>query len=169
MSELRDLYGQNRQLTGETLVVGSPIPPHRYINVVLIFIQNSRGEFLIQRRTKQRNGLYATTGGHPKHGETSLQGAVTEVTEELGIHIEPEQLQLFYSGRSDEEQVFWDDYYIQLDVDLTDLKLQTDEVASVHWFSAAQILKHYEQDEFMPDHYDEFLRLQDWLKEKRMI
>lgn len=169
MPELRDLYDQNRQLTGETLVVGNPIPPHRYINVVLIFIQNSRGEFLIQRRTKQRNGLYATTGGHPKHGETSLQGAVTEVAEELGLHIEPRQLQPFYSGRSDEEQVFWDDYYVQLDVNLTNLKLQADEVASAHWFSAAQIRKLYEQDEFMPDHYDEFLRLQDWLKEKRMI
>lgn len=163
MPELRDLYDQNRQLTGETLVVGNPIPPHRYINVLLIFIQNSRGEFLIQRRTKQRNGLYATTGGHPKHGETSLQGAITEVAEELGLHIEPRQLQLFYSGRSDEEQVFWDDYYIQLDVDLTGLKLQADEVASAHWFSATQIRKLYEQDEFMPDHYDEFLRLQDWL------
>ena len=166
MSELRDLYNQNRQLTGETLVVGSPIPPQRYINVVLIFIQNSRGEFLIQRRTMQRNGLYATTGGHPKHGETSLQGAVTEVAEELGLHIEPRQLQLFYSGRSDEEQVFWDDYYIQLDADILDLKLQTDEVASAHWFSAAQVRKLYERNKFMPDHYDEFLRLQDWLKEK---
>lgn len=166
MPELRDLYDQNRQLTGETLVVDNPIPPQRYINVVLIFIQNSRGEFLIQRRTMQRNGLYATTGGHPKHGETSLQGAVTEVAEELGLNIAPEQLQLFYSGRSDEEQVFWDDYYIKLDADISDLELQTDEVASAHWFSAAQIHKLYEQDKFMPDHYDEFLRLQDWLKEK---
>lgn len=163
MPELRDLYDQNRQLTSETLVVGDPIPPQRYINVVLIFIQNSRGEFLIQRRTKQRNDLYATTGGHPKHGETSLQGAVTEVTEELGLNIAPEQLQLFYSGRSDEEQVFWDDYHIKLDVDISDLKLQADEVASVHWFSAAQVRKLYERNKFMPDHYDEFLRLQDWL------
>ena len=163
MPELRDLYDQNRQLTGETLVVGNPIPPQRYINVVLIFIQNSRGEFLIQRRTKQRNGLYATTGGHPKHGEASLQGAVTEVAEELGLSIAPEKFQLFYSGRSDEERVFWDDYYIQLDADISDLKLQADEVASAHWFSAAQIRKLYERNEFMPNHYDEFLRLQDWL------
>ena len=45
--EKRDLYDINKNLTGETIYKGEQIPKDRYILVVLIFIQNSKGEFLI--------------------------------------------------------------------------------------------------------------------------
>ena len=105
--EKRDLYDKNKQLTGETIYKGEEIPDGRYIIVVLVFIQNSKGEFLIQKRSKEKNGKYATTGGHPKSGENSLQGIVTEVKEEIDIELKEEDLKLFYSGKSD--KVFWDD------------------------------------------------------------
>ena len=64
--EIRDLYDKDRNLTGETILKGEQIPENRYIIVMLIFIQNSEGKFLIQKRSKIKNGKYATTGGHPK-------------------------------------------------------------------------------------------------------
>ena len=33
----------------------------------------------IQKRSKQKNGLLAATGGHAKSGETSIQAIQTEV------------------------------------------------------------------------------------------
>lgn len=48
--ERRDLYDKNRNLTGETILKGETIPDERYIVVVLVFIQNSEGKFLIQSR-----------------------------------------------------------------------------------------------------------------------
>ena len=72
--EKRDLYDSERNITGETILKGEKIPPNRYIIVVLVFIQNSEGKFLIQKRSKRKNGKYATTGGHPKSGESSIQG-----------------------------------------------------------------------------------------------
>lgn len=63
--EKRDLYDENRNLTGKMIFKNFPIPNGYYILVVLIFIQNTEGKFLIQKRSKIKNGKFATTGGHP--------------------------------------------------------------------------------------------------------
>ena len=162
--EKRDLYDKNKTLTGETIYKGEEIPDNRYIVVVLIFIQNSEGKFLIQKRSDLKNGKYATTGGHPKSGESSLQGILTEVKEEIGLNLNQNDLQLYFSGRSEEEKVFWDDYYIKMDVeDIKKLKLQTEEVELVEWFSEAEIVQLMEQDKFFKNHYEEFENLIKWL------
>ena len=165
--ERRDLYDENRNLTGETIYKGEEIPEGKYINVVLVFIQNSEGKFLIQKRSERKNGKFATTGGHPKSGETSLQGILTEVKEEIGLDVNPQDLVLYYGGRSDSERVFWDDYYIKMDIpNIEELKLQEEEVASVHWFSIEEIKELMEEDKFFMNHYEEFEILLDWLNNK---
>ena len=166
--EKRDLYDANRNLTGKTMYKGEEIPEGSYIVVVLVFIQNSEGKFLIQKRSERKNGLFATTGGHPKSGEDSIQGIITEVKEEIGLDIKPEDLQLYYGGRSDNERVFWDDYYIKMDVpDIESLKLQEEEVASVHWFSRDEIIDLMKNELFFKNHYEEFEILLDWLDKKQ--
>ena len=91
-------------MTGKTIFKGEAIPDNNYIVVVLVFIQNSEGNFLIQKRSKLKNGKYATTGGHPKSGENSVQGIISEIKEEIGLDINPKDLKLYYSGRSDLEK-----------------------------------------------------------------
>lgn len=163
--EKRDLYDENRNLTGKTIYKGEEIPEGSYINVVLVFIQNSEGKFLIQKRSERKNGLYATTGGHPKSGENSLQGIITEVKEEIGIDLKPEDVKLYYGGRSDNERVFWDDYYVKMDVpDISSLKLQEEEVASVHWFSKDEIIDLRKKGLFFMNHFEEFEVLLDWIE-----
>lgn len=166
--EERDLYDQDHNLTGKTITVGDSIPEGYYVQVVMAFIQNSSGHYLIQKRSKQRNGMYATTGGHPKAGQTSLQGIVTEIYEELGININPADLILFYSGRSDEEQVFFDDYYLKADLPLAKMKFQKDEVQFATWFMRSEVKGLFKRGKLMPNHYEEYLRLQNWLKEQRI-
>ena len=77
--ERRDLYDKNRNFSGKTIYKSESVPEGSYIVVVLIYIQNSKGEFLLQKRSARKNGLWATTGGHPKSGEDSIQGILTEV------------------------------------------------------------------------------------------
>jgi len=166
--EKRDLYDANRNLTGKTIYKGEEIPEGSYINVVLVFIQNSEGKFLIQKRSERKNGLYATTGGHPKSGENSLQGIITEVKEEIGIDLNPEDVELYYGGRSDEERVFWDDYYVKMDIpNIDNLKLQEEEVASVHWFTADEIIDLMKNDLFFMNHFEEFEVLLDWIEKNK--
>ena len=165
--EIRDLYDSERNLTNETILKGEMIPKGRYIVVVLVFIQNNEGKFLIQKRSESKNGKYATTGGHPKSGESSIQGILAEVEEEIGLKLKPDNLQLYYSGKSEEERVFWDDYYIKIDIeDKKKLKLQNDEVEDVEWFSESEIMKLMKQDKFFKNHYEEFEILIDWLKNR---
>lgn len=165
--EKRDLYDEKRNLTGETILKGDKTPEGKYIVVVLVFIQNSEGKFLIQKRSERKNGKFATTGGHPKSGESSIEGILTEVEEEIGLELNPNVLELYYSGKSEKERVFWDDYYIKIDVqDIKKLKLQEDEVSSVEWFSRNEIEDLMKQDKFFKNHYEEFEILLKWLNNK---
>ena len=164
MAELRDLYNKNRQRTGQTIQRDQPTPPGCYILVVMVFIQNSDGKFLIQKRSRAKGGYYASTGGHAKTGETSIEAMCSEIAEELGLKLQAEDLQLFYSGRSDDEQVFFDDYYYKADINLEDLTLQKSEVESIQWLTEAEIETLNGQGNFSWGDYEEFERLRNWLK-----
>ena len=165
--EIRDLYDKDRNLTGETILKGEKIPENRYIIVMLIFIQNSEGKFLIQKRSKQKNGLLAATGGHAKTGETSIQAIQTEVKEEIGLDLPEDKIELYFSGRQDEERVFFDDYYIKLDIDdISNLKLQEEEVESVCWMTKDEIIEAKKNGTFFMNHFEEFETLIDWLEDR---
>ena len=167
MVEIRDLYDKKHKLTGETIKKGDPTPPGRYIQVVMVFIRSKSGHYLVQRRSKAKNGLYATTGGHAKHGENSLQAICAEIKEELGLDVDPKELQLFRSARIDEEQVFLDEYYLEKNVNLLKLKLQKEEVSFVCWMQPWEIRNLFHRCKYMDNHYEEFLRLQQWLEEQK--
>ena len=109
--EYRDLYDENRNLTGEIIEKGKKIPSGRYILVVMIFIENSNGQFLIQKRSAEKGGKWATTGGHPKSGESSIEGICVEVEEEIGLKITKSEPTLFQTIKTNE--TFLDLYYIK--------------------------------------------------------
>ncbi len=72
-------------------------------------------------------------------------------------------------GRSDEEQVFWDDYYIKMDVpNIKNLVLQKEEVESVCWLSIDEISCLMKEGKFFKNHFEEFEILIEWLKERRI-
>lgn len=84
MLEKRDLYDNQRKLTGEQIYIGEKIPKDRYITTVTLFLQNDKQKLLIEKRSKEKGGKYGFISGHPKAGETSVEGMITEVKEELG-------------------------------------------------------------------------------------
>ena len=164
--EERDLYDINRNLTGEKIYKGDKIPNNRYILVVLAFIQNSDGEFLIQKRSKEKNGKYATTGGHPKSGESSIQGIITEIKEEVGLDVKEEEAELIYSGIEEKNQELFDVYYIKKDFEINDLKLQKEEVELVRFLTIYEIKMLMKCNMFFENHSEEVFRMIDILKEK---
>lgn len=164
--EIRDLYDENRNLTGETIYKGEFIPLGRYIIVVLSIIQNSKGEFLIQKRSIQKNGKYASTGGHVKSGETSIQGIISEIKEEIGLDVEENELELIYTDREVHEQVFFDVYYLKKDFDICDLVFQEEEVESAQWASLDKIKELLSDGLFVKNHAEEFFRMIDIFKKQ---
>lgn len=162
--EQRDLYDINRNLTNETIYKGEKIPEGRYILVVLAIIRNSKGEFLIQKRSIQKGGKYASTGGHAKTGESSIEAMLTEIKEELGLTLKKQELKLVFSGREDSTQVFFDLYYLEKDIDLETLTLQKEEVESAHWLSFNEIEKLIKNGLFLENHIEELYRVIDILE-----
>lgn len=164
--ERRDLYDKNRNLTGETIYKGEDIPKGKYIIVVLVMIQNSKGEFLIQKRSKQKDGKYAATGGHIKTGQTSIEGMMDEIQEEISLRVKPEEIECIFSQRFDEAQVFFDLYYMKKDFEISDLVLQEEEVESVEWMTLKKIEELIKKDMFLINHAEEVYRTIEILKSK---
>lgn len=162
--EKRDLYDINRNLTGETIYKGEAIPEGKYIIVVLVMIQNSKGEFLIQKRSKQKDGKYGAIGGHVKTGQTSIEGMMEEIQEEIGLTVKAEELECIYTQRFDEGQVFFDLYYMQKDLELSELVLQEEEVELVQWNTIEEIDDLIKKDMFLINHAEEVYRTIDILK-----
>lgn len=164
--EKRDLYDKERKLTGETIYKGKSVPKGKYIIVILVMIQNSKGEFLIQKRSKQKDGKYAATGGHVKTGQTSIEGMIEEIQEELGLTVKSEELELLYSAREDEHDVFFDLYYMKKDIDLSELVLQEEEVELVQWNTIEEIDELIKKDMFLINHAEEVYRTIDILNKR---
>ena len=148
--ELRDLYDENKKLTGETIYKGQDVPKGRYYITVVIFIQNNKNDFLLQKRVKNKDGKWATTGGHPVSGETSKQGIITEIKEELGINVVEENVELFKTIKTEDD--FVDIYYLKEDIDINEIKIQKEEVEDVKWATIEEIQKMIQQKIFSESH-----------------
>ena len=164
--EKRDLYDKDRNLIGEFIFKGEPVPKGKYIIVILVMIQNSKGEFLIQKRSKQKGGKFAATGGHVKSGQTSVEGMIDEIQEEIGLTVKPEELELLYSSREDEQDVFFDLYYMKKDFEISDLVLQEEKVESASWKTIEEIDELIKEDMFLINHAEEVYRTIDILEKK---
>lgn len=137
MKELRDLYDENLNKTGLTYHKGETIKEGYYPMVVMIAIQNSDGKFLMQKRVPSKGGDWGVTGGHPKSGETELEGIITEVKEELGIDISKEKIIEFNHGCDGKD--CYRMYYVKLDLDINKLNIQKEELSEVRWFSMEEL------------------------------
>ena len=88
--ELLDVYNEEGKKTGKVVKRGSPKEAYEegeHIAVAIIFIENSKHEFLIQKTSKEKGGEYSSTGGHVNHKEEPIQTIIREVKEESGLSI----------------------------------------------------------------------------------
>lgn len=51
--EIRDLYDENKRLTGQTIRKNEKVPNGTYIIIVKVFIENKDGKLLLQKRNKK--------------------------------------------------------------------------------------------------------------------
>ena len=101
-----------------------------------VFIINDNGKILIQQRlatAKKCPNMWEVASGGVNAGETSLDGAIREVKEELGIIIDKKDLMFIgsYARINDYVEVF----LLKSNILVSDLKLQEDEVQDAKWVS----------------------------------
>ena len=139
--EFWDILDRDGNITGKTPVLGTvTLEKGKYHLVVHIWIKNSKGEFLIQQRSDQMDmmpGVWAVTGGSAKSGETSVQAAVRELSEELGIFVSPKQFR--FHKRLLRRNSIADIWFLDYDVEIRSLKLQKEEVTQAKWVSSDEL------------------------------
>lgn len=148
--EYNDLYDKNKVATGETIKNGENIPYNRYILVVMAIIQNRQGDFLIQKRSDKKGGKWSITGGHPKTGESSMDGLIREIKEELGVDVSENPI--FLKETLINKQIICDSYHIISNIEIDQLVLQKEEVSEVRWASASDIETLIRMNEFYNGH-----------------
>lgn len=162
--ELRDCYNENSQPTGETYYKGDKLPEGRFPMVVMVCIQNSKGEFLMQKRVPSKGGDWGVTGGHPKSGETPIEGMITEIKEELGIDVSADKLIVFSEGCDGVD--CYKMYYTKLDLEIEDLTIQEEELSEARWFSMQTLQDMVDTKELNPNQIACFVKCVKFLNSK---
>lgn len=153
--ELWDLYTKYRQKTGKEHVRGEKIPDGCYHLVVHVWIRNSKGEYLISQRSATRPTfplMWECVGGSVLKGESSIEGAIRETKEEVGLDVEPERGKLLFSKIRGNDVKYeckafndiMDVWLFEYDGELQLEDATTDEVASCRWMTVPEIRKLYE-------------------------
>ena len=156
--EVWELYDREGNPTGRRICRGEPIPAgYRYL-AAEVWITDGAGRLLIQQRSLAKKafpGRWGMTTGCMVAGEGSRQGAAREVAEELGIAVEPRELEFW--RRFVREEAIWDVYRLCRPAALEDLRLQQEEVLQADWETPAQIRERAAKGEMVE--YPEFLAL----------
>lgn len=163
--ELRDLYDRNGNLTGKTYYKGDTIPDGFYPMVVMVVIRNSNGDFLMQKRTPNKGGDWGVTGGHPKSGETPIEGIITEVKEELGLDFSKENFIEYDSGCDGKD--CYKMYYITKDIDINDITIQESELSEVRWFTMDELKSMVNSGELNDNQISCFNKVCDYISNKK--
>ena len=149
--EIIDLYDNKKQKLNKTMVrlAGEPAAGEFRLSVH-IWILNSKGELLIQKRSesvKKNPGKWAFTGGVVDTNETSLEGAIREVKEELGVNVRNEEIEYLLSFKR--EKGFVDVWLVKKDISIDEVILQKEEVAEVKWVSIKEMIELMETGEMV--------------------
>ena len=156
--EVWDLYDQNKQLTSKTHTRGDDIPDNHYHLVVHCWVINSKGEYLITQRAANRKSyplMFECVGGSVLAGETSIQGAVREIVEEVGLTLDEKSGTLFHSKVRDfvngkKFNDIMDAWLFKFDGEVDLSKATTDEVCFCKWMTINEIKELEVQGKLVP-------------------
>ena len=165
MGELRDLYDINSNKTDKKYRKGEKIPEGYYPMVVMVVIRNSKGEFLMQKRVENKGGDWGVTGGHPKSGETPLEGIITEVKEELGLDFSNENFIEYDSGCDGKD--CYKMYFVNKDIEINNIKIQEHELTEVKWFTMGELENMVKTKELNPNQISCFIKVCKYLEKNK--
>lgn len=156
--EIFDITDENGFPTGGTVSRSDAHDngiPHRTAHIWIVRKEGDKYQVLLQKRSAEKEsfpGMYDTSSaGHIQAGDEPLESAQRELFEELGIktvaggltfaekfHIKYE---MEFHGKmfKDNEVAFV--YVYEKPVDISKLKLQTEEVEEVRWFDIDEVHK----------------------------
>ena len=154
MGELWDIYDINKKKTGRTAERGVyMLKEGEYHIVVTGIILNSKNEILISKRApfKKFGEMWECNGGSILSGETSLQGILRELKEELGIKFsEDEAIFLKEIRRDKTHSDFKDLWLFKRNIKDDEITLPDGEATEFKWVTIQKFMEMYENKEIVP-------------------
>ena len=155
--EMLDIYDSNGKVTGRQVIRGDKsvkLNADEHIALAVIFIENSKGEYLIQKSSEEKGSEYGTTGGHVDAGEIPSEAIKREVKEELGINVDNEDIKELGYMLYDVPIRYM--YYLKKDININDIKVQAEEVEFVKYMSIDEINDIIDKDLMTKSHAIQF-------------
>ena len=159
MEEYLDVLDENGNQTGQALPRSVVHTEGQWHKTAHIWIANDKDEILLQRRSYDKDDnpgmLDISVAGHLAAGDDSLHGAVRELSEEIGLNIELDELELIGTvKRSSESKYvnsneFQDVYLVKTDKTIDDFtidKNEVDEIFYVPFSKFKQMVVDHDQD-----------------------
>lgn len=169
MEELWDIYDINRKKIGKFARRDvDKLQAGEYHVVVTGIMINSRNEILIGKRAAHKTHplMWECSGGSILAGETSLDGMLRELKEELGVEFTKEEAIFLKEIRRDKIPPDFKDLWIfHKDIDIQDLTFPDKEVIEAKWVTIKEFMRMYKNKEivqsvdFGEEEYKEALKL----------
>lgn len=162
MEEMIDVLDEETgDLTGEVIAKSEA---HRigkwHGSIHILIVNKDKTKTFLQRRSTQKK-LYPNmwdiaVGGHISTGETSLETAQRELKEELGLNLKDFDVkqvdriteQFTNNGIISNEYVTI--YLLYGDIDISQIKLQEEEVSEIKWCSKKELNELIKQQNILP-------------------
>lgn len=154
MAEFWDVYDENKKKTGKTAERGVyEFENGEYHLVVQAIILNTKNEILITKRApfKKFGGMWECNGGSVIRGETSLEGILREVKEELGIEFsKKEAIFLKEVKREMIPANFKDLWLFKRDIADNEITLPDGEATDFKWVNIDEFIKMFDNKKIVP-------------------
>lgn len=154
--EYFDVVDANRNKTNKILSRGSKLSDNEYNVGVELWIINSNKEILLTQRSSLKSHplQWESPGGCLIAGENSIQGAIREAKEEINLNLNPQDLKLLTTHLYKKQ--FVDIYLINLNIDISTLILQEEEISDIKLVSISEFLELNNQNKIVPSVFERF-------------
>lgn len=149
--EIWDIYDSEGKKTGKTAVRGHSLEKREYHLVVMAWLRNKDGKYLISRRTlkKDPKERWETAGGSAVAGEDSLTAVLREVKEEIGIELDRSEGKLLKRIKVEASGSWFGDIYLfNIDYDKVKVVCQAEEVSETRLVTKDEIVSLIQDDNF---------------------
>jgi isopentenyldiphosphate isomerase len=176
--EVIDICEENNNLTETKKLTGEAHRDGLWHRSAHIWMYNHQNELLLQLRSPKKflypNVWDISVAGHVNTGETPEEAAVREIHEEIGLEVAPEELtfvkilkhQSVYKDIKNNE--FYYIYLLQLDKNITELKIQTEELKTIKLITLSELERDIKaQPEKYVPHGDYWFEMIDQIRQKQ--
>ena len=160
--EYFDVLDENRNFLNYTKARGSVLADNEYNQGSEVWIVKDN-KVLMDKRSENKShpGMWEVPGGCSLVGENTLTTIIREVNEEIGLSINPSDVVLLDTQIYKKQ--FVDIYSSNMDIDISSVKLQNEEVCEIKFVSLDEFMQMKKEGKIVPSVINRFKLIKDKL------